>query len=209
MIRLVLLVPCAFVLAAAACEKAGPCPKEMAPIDGLKVCIDKWESSSARNAKGVLGPAVSKPGVIPTDSVAWVEADTSCRTAKKRLCTADEWASSCRGTEGRQFPYGKAFEPERCNTLQVGRKTGKTEKRPTGSLVGCDNGRGVMDLSGNVWEWTATPDQTGQLRQLWGGGFANDNDENELSCGFRKPLFQPPTQNHSGIGFRCCRDARQ
>jgi hypothetical protein len=47
------------------------------------------------------------------------------------------------------------------------------------------------------------------LRQLIGGGFANDNDEKELTCGFGKPYYQPPDGKFSGIGYRCCRDAKR
>lgn len=207
------LIPFVFVALAmaavpCACGKSGPCPAEMALVEGAKVCVDRFESSAARDSKGKLGAAISKKGAIPVDSVAWVEADASCRAAGKRLCKSDEWTAACRGKDGKRFPYGKEFEPERCNTYQYGKKTGKTEKRPAGSMPGCDNGSGVMDLSGNVWEWMADADQTGVLRQLWGGGFANDNHEKELTCGFKKPMFQPPNGNFSGIGYRCCKGAR-
>ena len=194
----------AVLLTLSACTKSGPCPKGMSPVDGQKVCVDRWESSAARDGKGALGPAVSREGALPADSVSWLEADASCRAAEKRLCTSAEWVAACRGSEGRRFPYGAQFDEARCNTLQSGRKAGKVEKRPAGSFKGCDNGRGVMDLSGNVWEWTATADRTGDLRQLWGGGYANDNHEDELTCGFRKPLYQPPHQKSSGVGYRCC-----
>ena len=204
---LVVIALCAAVLLAPACQR-GACPEGMARVEGLLTCIDRWESSTVADGKGGLGPAVSRAGAIPADSVSWEDADGSCRAAGKRLCSSDEWLTACRGREGRQYPYGAAFDPLRCNGYQYGKKAGKNEKRPTGSLAGCDNGLGVMDLSGNVWEWTATADQTGTLRRLQGGGFANDDEEKELGCGFRRPVHQPINQRHSGIGYRCCRDAR-
>lgn len=193
--------------ALSACAR-GPCPDDMARVEGLRTCIDRWESSAAQDGKGAIGAAVSMPGAIPADYVSWEDANASCRAAGKRLCSSDEWLAACRGPAGRRYPYGDDLDVGRCNINQYGKKAGKLEKRPAGSLAGCDNGRGVMDLSGNVWEWTSTADTAGALRQLWGGGFANDNVDNELTCGFRKPLYQPKNQRHSGIGYRCCRDVR-
>jgi formylglycine-generating enzyme required for sulfatase activity len=180
----------------------------MARIDGLLTCIDRWEASPREDGAGRIGAAVSRPGAVPADHVSWEDADRSCRAAGKRLCSSDEWLVACRGPQGRRYPYGDDLDVDACNVSQLGKKAGKPGKRPSGSLPGCDNGRGVMDLSGNVWEWTATADRTGTLRQLWGGGFANDNVDQELTCGFRKALYQPANQRHSGIGYRCCRDAR-
>jgi hypothetical protein len=172
-------------------EAVDGCPAGLAPIEGLAVCIERWEAA----IEG--GRAVARPGRPPAAQTSWREADAACRAAGRRLCTLAEWEQACAGTAGRQFPYGDEFVPGRCNGERPGGAA-----HPSGGDPECVTPEGVFDLSGNVWEWTADALQGGEVHELRGGGWANG--EALLRCHSDERLLQPADEPHSSYGFRCC-----
>ncbi len=98
----------------------------------------------------------------PVVDVSWFDAQAyttwlSSVTGKLiQLPSEAEWEKAARGSQDqREYPWGERFEAARCNTTELG-IAGST---PVGIFLEGTSPYGVLDMSGNVWEWT---------RSLWG-----------------------------------------
>jgi formylglycine-generating enzyme required for sulfatase activity len=89
-------------------------------------------------------------GVTPEGGLATLEAAAQrCTSVGKRLCTGEELAFACSPT-GQAYPYGADYSGEACNTELP------FEVAKTGAFPGCHApDLGVLDLVGNLAEWTA------------------------------------------------------
>jgi formylglycine-generating enzyme required for sulfatase activity len=81
-----------------------------------------------------------------------------------------------------------------------------------GSHPGGNSPEGIVDLAGNVWEWTATadvlhPDSRGRggapAYVVRGGGWS-DTDPRNLTAGRRAK--DRPQWRLADLGFRCAKD---
>lgn len=79
---------------------------------------------------------------------AWLTSNT---TTVFRLPSEAEWEYAARGRSARDYPFGDRFDPTRCNTAESGLgRTTPVDRYPDGASEW-----GVMDLAGNVEEWTS------------------------------------------------------
>ncbi|MEZ0396285.1 MAG: SUMF1/EgtB/PvdO family nonheme iron enzyme [Anaerolineales bacterium] len=134
-------------------------------------------------------------GDHPVVNVSWNDAQEYCRWLREktgkpyRLPTEAEWEKAARGTDGRIYPWGDDFDPQKCNMAETG--LGGTSPVGQFSPQG-DSPYGCADMAGNVWEWCLDgfdeqaykkraggvkdplgPEEAG-ARVLRGGSFLND-----------------------------------
>jgi len=143
----------------------------------------------------------------PRETVSWYSAVAftrwlSAKTGEKiTLLNEQEWQRAAQGDDGRIYPWGKEWDAAKCNSKEseIGRTTPVTHY-PQGA-----SSWGVVDMSGNVWEWCSTNWETGindldgvNVRVVRGGAW--NYYMNNALAGYR--YFWRPGVRNLNLGFR-------
>jgi formylglycine-generating enzyme required for sulfatase activity len=127
-----------------------------------------------------------------------------------RLPSEVEWEFAARGTDGRRYPWGSTppESPDGARRANFGTvpccapdaADGYVKTAPVGSFASGASPYGLLDMAGNVWEWTADafPDQPGFVA-LRGGGWGNN--PYCLRVSYRHA--NPPDIGLDMVGIRC------
>jgi eukaryotic-like serine/threonine-protein kinase len=201
----------------ARCVKAQRCTEPLSFVDEKKNfrIFCNWKHPEGRR-------------MHPVNCVNWSQATAFCTFAGKRLPTEEEWEFAARaGSEERKYPWGDSPpDPSRVNGcaaeceadlkakgFPVGpplfpSSDGFAETAPVGTYPDGASKDGLLDLSGNVWEWTDSAyahyggSPTDDKRVLRGGSFGAW-DARTLRAAYRFRL--PPSSQSEFLGFRCAK----
>ncbi len=154
--------------------------------------------------------------LFPVTGVTLSDAEAYARWAGKRLPTEEEWEAAAHGRTPTVFPWGNAFDPSRANV----KASGLGAPVRVGTYPAGASPFGVLDMTGNVWEWTASearlypgsnekppswdkPLEPGvRLQIIRGGAFTEDTKR----CTVTYRNWVPSDFKARELGFRCAQD---
>ena len=207
--------------------------------------MDQTEATNARYAKCVQLGACTPPqrknsetrsnyygnpeyDDYPVIDVDWNQANQYCLWAGARLPTEAEWEKAARGTDGRLYTWGNAFDGTKANFCDKNcsffyanhdYNDGYADTAPVGAFNSGRSEYGIFNLAGNVWEWVMdiydssyyfdSPSMNplgptmGEYRVLRGGSWF-DFDHGLRSA---NRSWERATSFSNRIGFRCARSA--
>jgi formylglycine-generating enzyme required for sulfatase activity len=146
----------------------------------------------------------------PLNCLGWDQAKAYCTWRSARLPTEAEWEFAARGADGRLFPWGN--DAPAAGRATFGRKGEGTT--PVGSNAAGASPFGVLNLAGNVWEWTEDSyapypggsitnphPEAGSDRVFRGGGWVNEPSMLRATARDKGD----PSNRDVALGVRCAR----
>lgn len=157
----------------------------------------------------------------PVVGVSFDDAAAFCAHYGLSLPSEQEYERAARGAEGAPFPWGEAPTGEmRANRgahacCAGDEEDGYSMTAPVDSFAGGASKEGILNLVGNVWEWTrdfygpydgeAPPKIAGKYRVLRGGAW--NSDPSHLTTTYRL-AYDPDFRFAANGGFRCVRSSQ-
>ncbi|MBK7860344.1 MAG: SUMF1/EgtB/PvdO family nonheme iron enzyme [Archangiaceae bacterium] len=137
----------------------------------------------------------------PINCVNALQADQYCAWRRMRLPSLVEFrALASPPTHDAEYPWGR-FPPETrvCWSAEQNRRG----TCPVGSFPNAAGRGGILDIVGNVWEWTSTDRRRDRM---FAGGAWNDAHDGRVQR--RTENANVPEVHFDDVGFRCVRQVR-
>lgn len=146
----------------------------------------------------------------PVTLVTFDDAKRYCAFRGGRLPTEAEFERAARGAARRVYPWGRTFHARVANHGRLGvdatdASDGYSELAPVGSFPDGATPEGVLDLAGNVAEWTSDP-----YSPIYGGPPTAERavrgGHYESAAPFLRTAARasrPPETREPTLGFRC------
>lgn len=143
-------------------------------------------------------------GVSVSDAEAYAQWLSEQTGAKYRLPTEEEWEKAARAGKEIIYPWGdEAPNKSKCANYKGNGKFKFTS--PVGAFENGANELGLLDMAGNVWEWTSSSrsgDEASSLRTVKGGSWMDGPVDLRIS-NFKEVDGQ---SGYPDVGFRLVRE---
>ncbi len=151
----------------------------------------------------------------PMNCIDWKQAQAFCAWIDGRLPTEVEWEYAAKGGESRIYPWGDApLDATRANVCDKQCRSGDASTASwaatelddgfaatssVGSFPAGASRLGLLDMVGNVWQWTASSAADASAKVQRGGAWAEKPSAARASSRYSND----PTTRHASIGLRC------
>jgi formylglycine-generating enzyme required for sulfatase activity len=188
------------------CWSSSPPPRTDAHTPEI-VQVDYDASNEIEISEGIWMDRFEFPNQanqVPMTNVDWQQASELCKQNGKNLCSTQIWEYAC--NNGIASSQAAPRNHSECNI-------GNNNVIESSTSSKCQTKDGVVNLIGNVWEWTRDEmtvpefqvDRSIPWKEIRGGSFFSDSMKAQCTPLLGYPL-SPSNLKVNSLGFRCCRE---